>query len=42
LIADIKRMPTGCGVWPALWAVGENWPFNGEVRRARFVPDLDG
>ena len=25
-------MPTGCGVWPALWLTDEdNWPVNGEI-----------
>lgn len=31
LIADIAHMPTGCGVWPAFWAVGPNWPKQGEI-----------
>ena len=24
-------MPTGCGVWPAWWSVGPNWPAGGEI-----------
>jgi len=24
-------MPTGCGNWPALWTVGPNWPYGGEI-----------
>jgi hypothetical protein len=24
-------MPTGCGVWPAFWMFGANWPAGGEI-----------
>jgi len=30
-IADFFAMPHGCGVWPAWWTVGEDWPNNGEI-----------
>lgn len=31
-VADIIHMPGGiCGVWPALWLVGPEWPKNGEI-----------
>jgi len=31
-IADIAHMPGSiCGVWPAFWLVGGNWPYNGEI-----------
>ena len=31
-IADIAHMPGGiCGVWPAYWLVGPDWPRNGEL-----------
>lgn len=30
-IADIAHMPVGCGVWPALWTLGPNWPSSGEI-----------
>lgn len=32
LIADILHMPGSiCGVWPAFWTVGPNWPSGGEI-----------
>lgn len=31
-ISDIAHMPDStCGVWPALWTVGSNWPASGEI-----------
>lgn len=31
-IVDIEHMPGSiCGVWPALWLLGPNWPTTGEV-----------
>ncbi|EOO02045.1 putative glycoside hydrolase family 16 protein [Phaeoacremonium minimum UCRPA7] len=30
-IADIAHMPVGCGVWPAMWMFGPNWPSSGEI-----------
>jgi hypothetical protein len=31
MVFDIFHMPVGCGTWPALWFVGDNWPNNGEI-----------
>ncbi|KAJ6562592.1 2 beta-glucanase [Mycena capillaripes] len=30
-IFDVKHMPQGCGTWPALWTVGDDWPNQGEI-----------
>jgi hypothetical protein len=31
-IADISHMPGSiCGVWPAMWLFGPNWPASGEI-----------
>ena len=31
-VADIAHMPGGiCGVWPAFWTFGPNWPASGEI-----------
>ncbi len=29
-IADFQAMPWGCGVWPAYWSCGPNWPNAGK------------
>lgn len=28
---DAYHMPWGCGVWPAWWSYGPNWPQSGEI-----------
>ncbi|KAJ6785493.1 hypothetical protein PWT90_04305 [Aphanocladium album] len=31
-VADITHMPTNaCGVWPAFWTYGDDWPNSGEI-----------
>jgi len=30
-IFDVIHMPFGCGNWPAMWTVGPNWPYSGEI-----------
>lgn len=30
-VVDVLHMPHGCGLWPAYWMVGPDWPSNGEI-----------
>jgi len=30
-IFNMQHMPQGCGTWPAVWELGQNWPYGGEV-----------
>ncbi|TFK32346.1 laminarinase [Crucibulum laeve] len=31
MVFNIRHMPQGCGTWPAVWTVGANWPYQGEI-----------
>lgn len=32
IIGDFAHMPgSDCGIWPAFWLVGPNWPSGGEI-----------
>ncbi|TFK26582.1 2 beta-glucanase [Coprinopsis marcescibilis] len=31
MVFDIRHMPQGCGTWPAVWTVGDDWPNQGEL-----------
>ena len=32
IVLDLEHMPGSiCGVWPAFWTVGPNWPTSGEI-----------
>lgn len=33
-VFNVRHAPDGCGTWPAIWEVGDNWPNGGEVRSA--------
>lgn len=30
-IVDLNHAPSGCGTWPAIWTVADNWPAQGEI-----------
>jgi len=38
-VFNIQHMPQGCGTWPAVWEVGDNWPYGGEVDIVEGVND---
>ncbi|KAE9401830.1 glycoside hydrolase family 16 protein [Gymnopus androsaceus JB14] len=31
VVIDLQHMPQGCGTWPAIWTLGNDWPQNGEI-----------
>jgi len=37
VIADFWKFAHGPSVWPAFWAVGQNWPDGGEIDIVEFV-----
>jgi len=39
VLMDSVHMPTGCGVWPAWWSNGPNWPQGGEIDIVEGVND---
>lgn len=39
-VFDIVHMPRGCGTWPAVWEVGDDWPNGGEVDIVEGVNDV--
>ncbi|KAI0246779.1 endo-beta-glucanase [Lactifluus subvellereus] len=30
-VFNVVHMPQGCGTWPAIWEIGDNWPVGGEI-----------
>ncbi|KAA1472515.1 2 beta-glucan [Dentipellis sp. KUC8613] len=39
-IFNVNHMPHGCGTWPAIWELGDNWPNGGEVDIVEGVNDV--
>jgi len=39
-IFNVEHMPQGCGTWPAIWELGDNWPNGGEVDIVEGVNDV--
>jgi Glycosyl hydrolases family 16 len=40
-VLDLDHMPTGCGVWPAVWLTDEDaWPNHGEIDFVEGINDL--
>ncbi len=32
VVVDLAHVPGGqCGTWPAIWMLGPNWPYTGEI-----------
>lgn len=39
IVADVFHMPAICGTWQAMWALGPEWPANGEIDFVESVGD---
>ncbi|TFY64735.1 hypothetical protein EVG20_g5848 [Dentipellis fragilis] len=39
-VFNVDHMPHGCGTWPAIWELGDNWPNQGEVDIVEGVNDV--
>lgn len=40
MIFNLYHMPAGCGTWPAIWTVGNDWPNQGEIDILEGINDL--
>ncbi|KAK0522848.1 hypothetical protein OC834_005852 [Tilletia horrida] len=42
IIANVTHAPSGCGVWPAFWTLGEGqWPYGGEIDILEWANDAE-
>lgn len=40
-VLKASHMPWGCGVWPAFWTLGPDWPSHGEIGTLAAVASLN-